>query len=161
IDAHAALVALEVVALIRGDLGVGATVDYSQGADVHAFPADAHAAEAQNATRAIEVDHGRPLLLVDVLLHFDEAAFARAVAEHHVLQFALAALVAHRAIEGMVGEQEFESTFARGGHHRAFGPHYHIFSHRQRAGCEELGRPFDLDDAHAASGLEREAVVVA
>ncbi len=48
-----------------------------------------------------------------VQLLFGEAAFARAVAEDHVLQFALAALVADRAIERMIGEQEFEHVLAR------------------------------------------------
>jgi len=32
----------------------------------------------------------------------------RAVGKNHVLQFALAALVAYRAIQGVIGKQEFE-----------------------------------------------------
>ena len=42
-----------------------------------------------------------------------EPALAGAVAERHVLQFALAALVAHRAVERMVGQQQFQHGLAR------------------------------------------------
>ena len=113
IDAHAALVALQVIAFVGRDLRNHAAIDHAQRAHAHAFVADAHAAEAENAARLIEEHHRRPLLLVHVDLDFGEAAFARAVAEDHVLQFALAALVADRAIERMVGEQEFQRGFAR------------------------------------------------
>ena len=43
---------------------------------------------------------------------FRVPALARAVAEHHVLQFALAAFIAYRAIQRMVGEEEFERGLA-------------------------------------------------
>ena len=76
------------------------------------FVAHAHAAVAQDAARRVEVHHRRPLLLVHVNLALGEAALARAVAEHHVLEFALAALVAHRAIERMIGQQELERALA-------------------------------------------------
>ena len=58
-------------------------------------------------------------------LFFDEAAVVRAVAEDHVLQFAFAALVAHRAIQRMIGEQKFEHGLARFVHLRRVGAHHH------------------------------------
>ena len=66
VDARAALVALQVIAEIGSDLGDDAAIDHAQRAHAHAFIADAHAAEAQNAARRIEEHHRRPLLLVDV-----------------------------------------------------------------------------------------------
>ena len=161
VDAGAALVALQMVALVGRDFRNHAAVDHAQRVHAHAFVADAHAAVAQNAARRIEEHHRRKLLFVHVDLGFGEAAFARAVAEHHVLQFALAAFVAHRAIQRMVGEQEFQHVFARGGHLRRFGAHHHAFGHRQRAGRHQLGHLLHFHQAHAAGGLQRQAFVIA
>src|SRR5450755_5180261 len=125
VDAHATLVALEVIALVGRDLRNHAAVDHAQRAHAHAFTADTHAAIAQNATRIIEEHHRGPLLLVHVNLHLREAALARAIAEGHVLQFALTALVAHRAIQRMVGQQELQHGFARRYYLRRFRAHHH------------------------------------
>ena len=71
---------------------------------------EAGAAVAQDAALAVEehevADRDR---LLEVALLLDEAALARAVAERLVLQRALAALVAHRAVERVVGEQQLET----------------------------------------------------
>src|SRR5256885_2512495 len=53
----------------------------SQRLHIHAFVADAHAAEAQNATRRIVIDQLRPFFLRPVNFFFDEAARVGAVAE--------------------------------------------------------------------------------
>ncbi len=67
----------------------------------------------QRIQRGGVVKHHRgPLLFIEVDLGFGKAAFIRAVAEHHVLQFAFAAFVADRTIERMVAEEEFERAFA-------------------------------------------------
>ena len=76
VDAHAALVAFEMVAFVGDDLGNDAAVGDAERAHAHAFIADAHAAVAENAARRIVEHHGRPLLLVDVDLLFGEAALA-------------------------------------------------------------------------------------
>src|ERR1035441_6213864 len=96
VDARAALVALQVVPVVGSDLRKHAAVDHAQRAHSQPFTANAHAAEAQDAARRVEVHHRRKLLFRRVHLGFRVPAFARAVAEGHVLQFALAALVAHR-----------------------------------------------------------------
>ena len=70
---------------------------------------EAGAARALDAALAVEqheVRDGDGLLEVALLL--DEAALARAVGQRLVLQRALAALVAHRAVERVVGQQELE-----------------------------------------------------
>ena len=70
---------------------------------------EAGAAGALDAALAVEQDQvgeGDRLLPVPLLL--DEAGLARAEGEGLVLQGALAALVAHRAVERVVDEQELE-----------------------------------------------------
>ena len=69
---------------------------------VHAFIADAHATEAHDAARRIVINQRRPFFFGIVQLFFSEAAVVEAVAERHVLQFALAALVADGTIERMI-----------------------------------------------------------
>ena len=127
----------------------------------HALIADAHAAITQNAARLVVKHHRRPLLFVDMLLLFQEPALAHPVTEGHVLQLALAALVAHRAIQWMVGEQELERASARFVHLGRIGMYHHALGHRQRAAHLELGRFFHFHQTHAASGLQSETVVIA
>ena len=71
---------------------------------------EAGAAVAQDAALAVEehevADRDR---LLEVALLLDVAALARAVAERLVLQRALAALVADRAVERVVGEQQLDA----------------------------------------------------
>jgi hypothetical protein len=94
VNAHAALFAVELIATVGRDHRVDAAVLHAQRPDVHALAADADAAVAEDAARAVVVDGGRPLLLVAMLLGLGIEALARAVLEGHVLQFALAAGVA-------------------------------------------------------------------
>src|SRR5262249_23470503 len=68
----------------------------------------AHTAGAQDAALAVQVDQvaERDRLLEMNLIGVVEAAQARPPAHRQVLQRALAALIAHRAIERMRGQQE-------------------------------------------------------
>ena len=143
------------------DFGIDSAVDDAQGADSHTFAADADAAVAENAAGTVVEHHGAPLLFGNVDLFFGVAGFANAVFEDHVLQFALAALVADRAIERMVCEQEFEGSFARLDDGGRFGPDHHAFGHRDHAGGHQFRRLFNLHQTHAAGRLERHAFVVA
>ena len=68
VDALAALVAFQVVAVTRGDLGNDAAVGDAERADAHAFVAHADAAVAEDAARAVVEDDRGPLLFVDVVL---------------------------------------------------------------------------------------------
>src|SRR5215472_15868296 len=94
IYAHSALVAFQVIAFVRSNQRNHSAIDHAQSPDAHAFTANAHAAETKDAARPVIEDHGRPLLLMHVYFVIGEPAFRGAVPEHHVLQFALAALVA-------------------------------------------------------------------
>src|SRR5581483_4161339 len=99
INAHAALFTLKVIFFIRSDNGTDAAILHAQRPHVHSFATDAHAAITQDAPRAIEEHHRRPLLLFLVVLGLHEFGLGSAVRERHVLQFTLAACVADRTIE--------------------------------------------------------------
>src|SRR5580693_3919773 len=113
VDAGAAFIAFQMIVMVGKDFRNRAAVRHAQRAHTHAFVTYAHAAVAQDAARRIKKYHRRPLLLIDVLLPLGKAAFARAVAEHHVLQLALAAFIANGTIQRMIGQQEFERALAR------------------------------------------------
>ena len=75
---------------------------------------EARAAAALDAALAVEqhevADRDR---LLEVALLLDEARLARAERERLVLQRALAAAVAHRAVERVVDQQELEHAVLR------------------------------------------------
>src|SRR5689334_1855504 len=121
VDAGAALVAFQIVMPIRNNLGDDAAVCDAERADAHAFIAYAHATVTQDASRSVEKYHRRPLLFIHMLLALGEAALARAVAEHHVLELALAALVAHGTIQRMIRQQELERSLSRLANRIRFG----------------------------------------
>ena len=76
--------------------------------------AEAHAAVAEDAALAVDRDERRQReRLVEVALGLDEARAAAAPAERDVLQRALAALVADRAVERVVDEQELDDRLLR------------------------------------------------
>src|SRR6266853_5376935 len=121
VDAHAALFAVQMIFLIGRNDRTDAAILHAQRPNVHALAADAHAAVAQNAARAIEINYWRPLLLFLVVFRFHELRFGGAVRECHVLQFAFAARIADRAIERMVPQQQLDHGLARLSHVIAVG----------------------------------------
>ena len=125
---------------------------------------EAGAAGALNAALAVEQDQVRNGDgLLEVALLFDEAALARAVGQRLVLQRALAALVADRAVERVVGQQELEHAvlglldLLRG------GVDDHALAGLDEAGRLQRGaaRALHLDQAHAAHADRLHARVVA
>ena len=98
------------------------------------FLAEAHAALAQDAALAIEQDlGGQAQRLLEGALGVREAGLAAALRERLVLQGALAALVADRAVQRVVDEQEL--------HDAALGAVHH------------LGGVLSLDDHARGDGL--------
>ena len=106
---------------------------------------------AEDAALTVDLDQGRERKrLLEVALGVGEAALSRAPAHRDVLERALAALVAHRAIERVVDEQELDNRLLS--HLHAIGPrvHHHPVADRRRACSLQLRDPLDLDQAHAA-----------
>src|SRR3546814_7847051 len=102
----------------RVDLGLGATVDEVDEGVAGDLIGEAGAAVAEDAALAVEVDEvGDRDRLLEVDLLLDEPGLAGTVGVGLVLQRALAALVAHRAVEGVVGEEELEHALLRSEEH--------------------------------------------
>ena len=60
----------------------------------------------------------------------------------------------------MVGQQKFQHALAGLLHHFRFRMHHHAFGNRQRAADLQLRSLLDLDQAHAAGSLKRQAFVI-
>ena len=140
------------------DLRVRAAVPRDQLSVLRDVAREPRAAVAEDATLAVERDQRRHRdRLVERHLRERHPRRARAVPEGEVLQRALAALVADRAVERVVDEDELECPFLalcrarrRGG--RA---HDHPVLRAERAARLELRQPLDLDEAHAAGADRR------
>ena len=146
---------------IRDDSGNYATVVDTQRPNIHALAANSHAAVTQNTTRAIKVNHRRPLLLVAVLLEFNVFRFGGAVGKSHVLQFALAACVANGAIKRMVPEQQLDHALACLANLVGIGRNHHAVGDAGGTRSLELGHLLDSHQTHAACTLQRKIWVIA
>jgi len=71
IDAHPAFFALEMVLFVRNDQLRGIAVGDAQGPYVHSLATNANTSIAHDAARAIEVNDGRPLLLIAMIFDID------------------------------------------------------------------------------------------
>ena len=154
---------------VGGDLHVLAAADGAQLLDAGDFRHEADAARAVDAAVHERLDQRADVLLFDGALVLDVARAAEAVGHRLVLQVALAALVADRAVERMVDEQEFHHAFARLLHQRAGGedvarravPVGRQVGDAHGARGDGLGDALHLDQAHAAVAGDRQALVVA
>ena len=125
---------------------------------------EAGAAAALDAALAVEeheLGDGDGLLEVALLL--DEAGLSRTVDQGLVLQRALAALVADRAVERVVGEQQLKDAVLGLLHLLGLGDDDHAVAHPDEAGRSQGGAPraLDLDQAHATDPDGLHAGVVA
>src|SRR6185312_13517472 len=111
---------------------------------------EADAARAMDAARHAGRDQRPEILLLDRALVLLEAAAVEAIGHGLVLQVAFAALVADRAIEWMVDQQELHHPLARLLGLVAVGVDDHAFRRRHGAGGDGLRRLLLLDEAHAA-----------
>src|SRR5690606_40528387 len=108
------------------------------------------AARAVDAARHIGRDERTEVLVLHDALLLGIARYAPAEAEREILQLALAALVADRAVERMVDQQELHRRLL--GRDRALRARedLHPFRDRRRARRQRLRRLLDLDQAHPA-----------
>ena len=122
---------------------------------------EADAAAAEDAAVAIEQDIaaeilGRPLPFI---LH--HPAVGRAVFVGIILQQTLSRLVANRAVERMVDEEEFEHAAAGVLDLIGLGAHHHALLDLGGAGEQELGAALHLDQTHAAAAGDGQGRVIA
>ena len=122
---------------------------------------EAGAAAALDAALTVEQDEvaDRDRLL-EVPLLLDEARLARTERERLVLERALAAAVADRAVERVVDEEELEHAVLHGLDRRALRAHDHAVGDGRRAGDLEAAQTLDLDEAHPAHADRLHALVV-
>ena len=107
------------------------------------------------------LDQRAEILVADGALVLLEPAAVETVGHRLVLQIALAALVADRAIERMIDQQELHHPLLRLDRLWRFGVNHHAVGRRHRAGGDRLWRFLDLDQTHPAVAGDREALVVA
>src|SRR3569833_1813782 len=87
------------------DDGGRAAIFHAQREHIHSLAAHPDAPVAENAPWTIEEHHRRPLLLLPMILRLRVKTVRSAVLDGHVLQFALAARIAHRTIQRMISQQ--------------------------------------------------------
>jgi hypothetical protein len=143
------------------DLGVLATPRGAQFLDAGDVLAEAHAARAMDAARHVGGDQRPDVLVLDDPLALGIARDVPAEAHREVLQFALATLVADRAIERVVDQQELHRRLLRGERVGRAREDLHALGDRGRTGRQRLRRLLDLDEAHATVGCHGQLVVVA
>ncbi len=113
------------------------------------------AAVTEDAALAIDLDQrAQRDRLLEVALGVGDPALAVAPAHRDVLQRALAALVADRAVERVVDEQELDDGVLRVLDPVGLRVDDHAVADRGRAGGLQLRDALDLDQAHAA-GADR------
>ena len=95
-------------------------------------------------------DQGAEVLVADGALVLLVAAAVETVTHGLVLQVAFAALVADRAVERMIDEQEFHHPTAHFANFRGVGFDHHAVADRHRARRDWFRRVFHVDQAHAA-----------
>ncbi len=139
------------MAVERRHVGVRAALGEDQLVVLGDLLREAHAAVAEDAALAVDRDQRRQLeRLAEVALGLDEARRAGAPAVGDVLQRALAALVADRAVERVVDEQELDDRALRVVHALGLRVDDHAVLDRRRAARLQLRDALDLDEAHAA-----------
>ena len=136
-----------------------AEVDERVAGDLGREPGAAAALDAALAVEQHEVADRHRLLEVALLL--DEARLAGTEREGLVLQRALAAAVAHRAVERVVDQQELEDAVLHRLHVGRLRVDDHAVGHRRRARDLHAAHALDLDQAHAAHADRLHALVPA
>ena len=101
------------------------------------------------------------MLLVTVRFNVNVFRLRRAVRKCHVLQFALAAGIAHRAIQWMIPQQQLDHALARLSNLVTVGDHNHAVCDTRRAGSLQFRHLLNPHQTHAACALEGEIRVIA
>ena len=152
---------LDMLFYIGADLHILAPARRAQFAHAGDLLAKTHAAGAVDAAGQVSLDQRADVFILDHPLLFLIARDIAAIAEREVLQLAFAALIADRAIQRVIDQEEFHDGFLRVQRGLGAGAHLHVRHHWRGAGGQGLGGLLHLDQAHAAVGRDREFLVVA
>ncbi|MGY3409558.1 hypothetical protein ACVWZV_005671 [Bradyrhizobium sp. GM5.1] len=133
------------------------------------FRREADAAGALDAAVHRGLDQRAEIFVLDRALVLGEAAGVDTVAHRLVLEVALAALIADRAIQRMVDQKEFHHAFARLLHHRRTGGDFRrlalgawtAIAHAPGAARDRLRAALHLDEAHPAIAGDRQPLMIA
>jgi len=185
VDRVERVVVLQLLARVARERAVAAAVDEAEDVVLGDLLAEADAARAEDAALVVEHD-ARPelgALRLHVLL-LDEARVAATVAGGLLLEHAFARLVADRAVERVIDEEELHHALARVLHHLGRGADVHARGdvgaaadlrardpvdlllargriHDRRLGGRVDGGHAHLNQAHAAIAGDRELRMVA
>ena len=151
------------------DLHVFAATDGAKFLDAGDLGHEADAAGALDAARHRGLDQRPEVLVLDRALVLGEPRPADAECHCLILQIALAALIADRAIKRMIEEQELHHPFARLFHHRRqraddlgaaiFVRHQIVDAHG--TGRDRLWHALHFDQAHPTVARNRQALMIA
>src|SRR5690606_13644686 len=154
--------AVDVLFQIGGDLGALAARDHADVRNAGDLGDEPDATGALDAPRHERLHRRAHVLFFDGALVLGVARAVAAIGHGLVLQVALAALVADRAVQRVVDEQELHHPFAGLLHHRRVGEDLLAVGGRQGAAGLPLWRPrLHLDQAHAAIAGDRQPLVIA
>ena len=123
------------------DLHVLAAAGGAQFLDPRDLVAETHTAGAVDAAGHVRGDQRSQVLVLDDALLLRVTGHAAPVTHGQVLQLALPALIADRAVQGMVDEQEFHGGLLRRDRGGRTCEDLHPVHHRRGAGRQGLGRP--------------------
>ena len=144
------------------DFRMHIAVGHAEFHDSGNFLPEADAAGAMDATRHfLHRDQRSGFLVEDNVLGFLITRAATTIADCQILQHALAALIADRAIQRVIDQQELHHALL--GLDRKFGVRLHLHSrrHRCRTGGQRFRCFFDLHQTHPATGRDGQFLVIA
>lgn len=149
------------LAVVGTDLQVFAAIHAAQFVGAGDVCSETHTAGALDAAGHFGGDQRTDVFVRHHALALVETAHRTTVAERDVLQLALAALIADRAVQRVVDQQEFHHAALVLQRLFATGRDLHAIHHRRGASRRGLRRFLDIDQAHAAVGRDRQLLVVA
>src|SRR6185503_12630887 len=161
VDDVARQLVIDTLFYIGADLGAVAAEIRAELLDAGDFRAEPDAARAVDAARHIRRDQGPQILVFDDALPLGVARDAAPEAHREILELALPSLVADRAVERMMDEEELHRRFLRRDRALRAREDLHAFGDGGGASRQRLRRFLDLDQAHAAVRGDRELRVIA
>lgn len=132
---------------------------------MHLFIEVCHRVSSNSASQSshADLDERSNVLIFNSTLAFNlvESSAVGSVSHGLILEIALSTLITDRAVEGVVGQQEFHDALSCLVNERRICLDHHAGLDRPRARGNRLRGPLDLDQAHAATSSNHQLFVVA